>query len=340
MFELLDLDSPLDESQLIPIVQLEEGQIDPRYLRTSYSSSLDFHACPRKFQLLKLQAERKEDLRAQITFAYGHAIGEGIQNYLIHRDLNKAIMAAFLAWEVDYDAVDEKRNKSMPKAVAALMEFEGLCKLGMLDDYEVAYFKGKPAAELSFRIKFEYTTYRGFVDLVLRNKFTGEYLILELKTSSANYINHLQYKNSAQALGYSVILDKIAPGTSSYSVLYLVELTKLGRFEPFEFPKTAHQRALWIKDRLWDEQVLVGMVQTFGNYGIWPTHGESCTQFGSVCPFMDMCHLTTEHQMTPLRENHLTEDTEYDFEFTVSELLEQSESACSGEPQESAFEHL
>ena len=339
MFDLLDLDAPLDESQLIPVVELQEGQIDPRYLRLSYSSSLDFHACPRYFQLSKLQAERVVDPRASITFSYGHAMGEGIQNYLIHRDLKKAIFAAFMAWEVDYDAVDEKRAKSMAGAIAGLMEFEGLCNLGLLEDYEVAYFNGKPASELSFTIQFEHTTYRGYVDLVLRNIRTGEYLILELKTSSANYINHLQYKNSAQALGYSVILDKIAPGITSYSVLYLVQLTKLGRFETFEFPKN-HQRALWIKDRLWDEQVLIGMIQTFGNYGIWPMNGESCTRFGSTCQFMDSCHIKTEHQMAKLRENQLTEDKEYDFQFTVSELLENSQSGNSDSPDEFPFEPL
>lgn len=323
MFDYLD--SPLteeDNPHLIPVVHLEEGQIDPRFLRVSYSSNLDFHACPRYYQLNKLEAPRIQSYQDNVTFAYGHAVGEGIQQYLITRDINKAIWAAFLFWDTDYADADEKRAKSFPEAVAALLMLHELCEDGLLEDYEVAYFNEKPAAELSFRIKFIHTTYRGYVDLVLRHRITGELLILELKTSSATWVNHYAYKNSAQAIGYSVILDKIAPGTTSYSVLYLVQLTKLGKFEVFEFPKTLHQRALWIKDRLWDEQVLVGMAQSYGNYGIWPTHGESCTRFGKTCQYMDSCHLSTENQMAPLRENQLEEDTVYDFEFTVEELLE------------------
>lgn len=322
MFETFDLDSPLDESLTIPVVQLEEGQPDPRFLRVSYSSNLDLHACPRYYQLSRLEAAKHQDFSSNVTFAYGHAVGEGIQEFLIHRDLNKAIWTMFIHWEVGLFDENEAQRKSFFHAVAALMEFAGLCDTGLLEEYEVVWFNGKPAAELSFRITFPQSTYRGYIDLVLRHKITGELLILELKTSSANYVNHYAYKNSAQAIGYSVILDKIAPGTTSYSVLYLVQLTKLERFETFEFPKTYHQRALWIKDRIWDENIIIGLIKFYGNYGIWPTHGESCTRFGRACQYMDTCHLQTEHLMSPLRENQLVEDKEYDFEFDVAELLE------------------
>lgn len=325
MFDALMLDQPLSPEMLIPVVELEAGQVDPRYLRTSYSSSLDLHACPRFYQLSRLKAPRQEDASSNITFSYGHAVGEGIQEFLIHRNLDKAIWTMFLHWDVELFDENEKQKKSFFRAVAALMQFASLCNEGLLSDYEVVEFNGKPAAELSFRIHFPHTTYRGYIDLVLRHILTGELLILELKTSSANYINHYQYKNSAQAIGYSVILDKIAPGTTAYSVLYLVQLTKLERFEVFEFPKTYHQRALWVKDRLWDEQIILGLAEYYGNYGIWPMHGESCTRFGRTCDFMDMCHLQTENVMAPLRENQLTESTTYDFEFTVQELLEASE---------------
>lgn len=322
MFEAFELDAPLDLGESIPVVQLEEGQIDPRFTRVSYSSTLDLHACPRFFQLHRLEAPRQEDESSNVTFAYGHAVGEGIQEYLIHKDLKKTLWTMFHHWEVDLLDENEKQQKSFFHAVAALMQFDGLVQEGLLSDYEVVWFNGKPAAELSFRITFPGGTYRGYIDLVLRHVISGELLILELKTSSANYINHYQYKNSAQAIGYSVILDKIAPGTTAYSVLYLVQLTKLSRYEVFEFPKTYHQRALWLKDRLWDIGIIQNLAKFYGNYGIWPTHGESCTRFGRTCQYMDMCHLQTESMMAPLRENQLTEDTKYDFEFTLEELLE------------------
>jgi hypothetical protein len=329
MFDFLS--APLGEEITCPspLVELPEGAIDPRFTRSSYSSNLSLHACPRFYQLEKLQTARVYDQSSNVTFSYGHAVGEGVQQYLIHRDLNKAILAAFMFWDVDYLDENAAQKKSFPAVVAALMQLDNLCMFGFdnctvdLNDYEVAVFNGKPAAELSFRIHFPHTTYRGFVDLVLKNKFTNE-----LKTSSATWVNHYNYKNSAQAIGYSVILDKLAPGTAAYSVLYLVQMTKLEKYEVFDFPKTYHQRALWLKDRLWDEQIIVGLANQYGNYNIWPTHGESCTRFGRTCQFMDVCHLQTEGIMTPLREEHMQEldrDTKelkvYDFEFTLEELL-------------------
>lgn len=330
MFESFSLDAPINPENLIPVVQLEDGQVDPRLVRTSYSGILSLHACPRLYQLEKLQAQKITDYDSNVTFAYGHVVGEGIQQYLISRNLDTAIWAMFLMWHADFLDENEKQKKSFASATAAIMMFAELCTDGLLDEYEVAYFNGKPAAELSFKIIFPNTEYRGYVDLVLRHKITGEYLILELKTTSAKYVRHSSYKNSAQALGYSVVLDKIAPGTTSYGVLYLVQLTLMDRFEPMEFPKTYHQRAMWIRDMLWEDKKITELIEDYGQYGIWPMHGESCNRFNRDCSFMDMCQGETTFLTAPLRENQLVEmrlegetwvPLEYDFTFTVEELL-------------------
>lgn len=325
------LDQPAPSALLIPVVNLEPGQIDPRFTRLSYSGLQTAHACPRKFQLDKLQAEKAEqDISTSVTFAYGHAIGEGVQQYLIGRQLfdeqtafDTAIWKMFLAWDCDLLAENDKQKKSFLRAVATMLQFRGLVEDGLIgEEWEVAEFNGKPAAELSFRIDLgDGFTFRGYVDLVLRNKVTGEFLILELKTSSANYVNHLTYKNSAQAIGYSVVLDTIAPGTSSYTVQYLVYMTKLERFEVFDFPKTFRQRVQWLQDLLWDKKSIVDMVGFYGNEGIWQVRGESCMDFGKPCDYMGMCGMDTERLASPLLESQLVEEKEYQFEFTIQELL-------------------
>lgn len=324
------LDEPAPTHVLIPTVELPAGVADPRLLRTSYSSLLDLHACPRYYQLKKLQADKAEqDVSTTVTFAYGHAMGEGIQQYLVaktekHPDpLGFALWKAFLGWDADLLEENEKQKKSFFRAVASIIQFHQLIKQGFIvDEYEVAYFEGKPAAELSFRINLgDGVTYRGYVDLVLRNIHTGELLILELKTSSANYVNHWTYKNSAQAIGYSVILDKIAPNTTHYSVQYMVYMTKLERYEAFDFPKTFTQRVQWIQDMLWDKKQLLDLVGFYGNLGNWTVRGESCVRFNRVCEYMDVCQLDTASLTVPLNESMMTEDKEYDFEFTLEELL-------------------
>lgn len=325
------LDQPAPTALMIPVVQLDAGMVDPRLARLSYSGLLDLHACPRKFQLNKQQAERPEqDLSTSVTFAYGHAMGEGIQQFLIGRStmdseaaFRNAIWKMFLAWDCDLLAENDKQKKSFLRAVAAISQFKSMSDDGLIgEEWEVAYFNGKPAAELSFRIDLgDGFYYRGYVDLVLRNKDSGEYLILELKTSSANYVNHYSYKNSAQAIGYSVVLDTIAPGVSSYGVQYLVYMTKLERFEAFDFPKTFRQRVQWLQDLVWDKKQIVDMVGFYGNDGIWQVRGESCCDFGRNCDYMDICGLDSKSLTSPLLETQLVEDKEYEFNFTLQELL-------------------
>lgn len=321
-----------------PLVILREGQHDPRLIRTSYSGNLSMHTCPRKHQLKCLGVQRTSDEMSEITFAFGHVVGQGIQDIITGKDWEDVVFDMFVGWHAPFEAINEKQKKSITEAVHCLQQFEALYSAGFLDEYEVAFFDGKPASELSFEIQFPYTKYRGFVDLVLRHKLTGELLVLELKTTSMNYIKPSAYKNSAQAIGYSVVLDKIEPGCTSYGVMYLVYMTKQCRFETFEFPKTFHQRALWLRDRIIDEEFIVKLIETEGNYGIWPMYGESCNSFGRDCEFMDICHLDTKHIMEPLREKHFLDrsyDTgqivKYQFELTLQELLETQEKISEGE---------
>lgn len=333
------LNAPIFAGRIpVKLVELEAGEIDPRYLRTSYSSNLLQHACPRKFQLKCLGAQREPDELSNITFAFGHIVGDGLQNILLGKPWEEVVFKAYLGWHADLFAANEKQSKDFFKALYCLQQFNSLVEGGFLDEYEVAFFEGKPAAELSFRIHFPNSTFRGFVDLVLRHKITGELVVLELKTTSANYIRASSYKNSAQAIGYSVVLDKIEPDNTSYGVIYLCYLTKGQKFEIFEFPKTYHQRSLWIRDRLNDESEIVKLAQEEGNYGIWPMHGESCYSFGRDCEYMDSCHLSTENQMVSLNEEHYKdinrdtkEEATYQFEIQLSELLEAQERLSEGE---------
>ena len=322
------LNSPTEVVDTSPIVQWTDNRgADPRLVRLSYSSSLLFHGCPRKYQLQKLQAtkseEQEEDWKTSLTFQYGHTVGEAIQLSLIGElTREQLIFKLFAEWKCDLFDENHKQKKSFFHAISALHKFWAMQDDGLLQDYEVAYYEGKPAAELSFKIKFPNgETYRGFVDLVLRNIYTGEYCILELKTNSGRVINHYQYKNSAQAIGYSVVLDRIAPGLTNYTVEYLVYMTFLERWEQFSFPKTYKQRALWLRDRIWETHQIKELVELEGSYGIWPMHGEHCVTYNRNCDFMGMCHMDTGSLIAPLRERDLVESTEYQFVFDVEELL-------------------
>jgi hypothetical protein len=178
-------------------------EMDIRIRKLSYSSLLTLHSCPRKFQLYRLnsKANDNEDAAQSVTFAFGHVVGLGIQEYMTHHSIDQTYWKCFLEWDVDLLAENTKQQKSFWFAMVAVERFISMCNAGYMRDWALCTYNGKPATELSFKIQFEDDIiYVGFVDAVLQHNITGEVMVLECKTTSANAIASAAYKNSAQAI--------------------------------------------------------------------------------------------------------------------------------------------
>ena len=308
--------------------------MDSRIKQLSYSSLLTLHKCPRKFQLYKLNAkiEQPEDAPQSLTFQYGHTVGKGIQDVLENKSLEQCLWEAFIEWEVELDAVNPKQNKSFWGALAAITQFHSMHSNGYLEGYELVQYQGKPACELSFVIHLpDGFKYRGFVDAVLEHKISGKVLVLEAKTTSATSVNPAQYKNSAQAIGYSIVLDALFPTLSSYEVLYLVYQTKSESFVQLPFEKSYYSRALWIRELLLD----IECIKMYDEASIYPMHGESCYEFFRECEYLQTCTLSTERLTTPLSDEDAQklEDQlkEFQIHVTLDQLI-QSQLAKEGAP--------
>lgn len=297
-----------------------EGKIDYRIRQLSYSSLLTLHSCPRKFQLYRLRTTHRteESEKSTITFAFGHIVGEAIQLALEGRSDEEIIFKMFLGWHADLFAKDEKADKSLWSAIHALNKFQGLRTQGFLQEYDLVYYEGKPACELSFSINFpDGFRLRGFVDAVLQHKVSGEIIVLECKTTGSTTIDPATYKNSAQAIGYSVVLDHIFPALSSYKVLYLVYQTKQKEYTAIPFTKTFLQRALWIRELLLD----IDVIKLYESAEVYPMRGESCYSFFRPCEYFNTCQLSTDYltkQCTPEEEDK----TEYQISISLQALLE------------------
>ncbi len=300
--------------------------MDERIKLLSYSSLLTLHSCPRKFQLYRLSCEKDEgspeaESSQNVTFAFGHVVGDGIQQLMAGKSIESVIWSTFLGWHADLEDRNIKQNKSIYLAIAALQKFQSLREHGLLDDYELLYHGPNndiPAVELSFCIAFpDGFKMRGSVDAVLKHKETGEVMVLECKTSSATNINPATYKNSAQGIGYSVVLDVICPEISSYKVLYLVYLTKEMNFEQFSFPKSYLQRALWIQELLLD----IETIKLYENSGVYPMRGESCLDFFRECEYLNVCTLKTQYLVKKLAPDTVLDSKVYDVNLTLMDLL-------------------
>lgn len=297
-----------------------EGTIDYRIRQLSYSSLLTLHSCPRKFQLDRLRTTHKEEQsrKQTVTFAFGHVIGEAIQSALEGRTEKEILFRAFVGWHAKLEDRDEKNDKSIYSAVMAIQRFLDLRAQGFLKEYELVYYNDRPACELSFAINLPNGfRIRGYVDAVLRHRTTGKIIVLECKTTGAVTLQPASYANSAQAIGYSIVLDHLFPELSDYQVLYLIYQTKGKDYTPIPFNKTYAQRAQWIRELLLD----VETIEMYENAGVYPMRGESCFSYGSECTYMQTCTLSTRFLTKPCTEKE-EDKVEYQVNISLIDLLE------------------
>jgi hypothetical protein len=317
------LDAPFEETSAPKKVVAFTG-IDPRIKLLSYSSLLTLHSCPRKFELYRKKAIENEmdataGINQNLTFAFGHVVGEGIQDVFDGLEENEIIWRMFLGFYANLADNNPKQNKSFYLAVIAIQRLISLRANGFLDEYELLEYNGRSAKELSFRIELPDGFYfRGSVDAVLRHKVTGKILVLECKTSSSTNLNPTTFKNSSQAVGYSVVLDTVAPDIVNYEVLYLVYLTKDMTYETLRFPKTYLQRATWIQELLLD----VETIKLYDSVGVYPMRGESCSAWFRDCEYLNQCTLSTDLITTPPVEDAVLDDKVYDIEVSLGDLIE------------------
>lgn len=320
-----------------------------RYINiTSHSTLGTLHRCGRKYGISKIptpvSAQDAQgagffdaDALGNVHFAFGHSVGAGIQTYLVTGNLRKSLLAGFLAWNIDYAATEEKKGKSIVHASLAIEKFAYWWDHSTYSqDWEVATFNGKPATELTAYIDLENGYYHVLhVDVVLRHKHTGEYMVLELKTTGFTNIDEAAYGNSDQALGYSVVVDSIADSvdlTSSFNVLYVVYATTQREFHPMVFKKSRADRAGWLQSILLDHARL----QSFRDVGFFPKDGESCFYYGRRCQHFGTCDASPailgggpgalgKKLSEVVIDFHKKEETQWpehpDFVFTLTDLV-------------------
>ena len=300
----------------------------------SYSNLQTFESCPRRFELTKLTASLEPQHReTNADFVYGHAVAAGVQHYLAFHDRDEALKHLVFAWNSDLLLTNARINyagksvggdKSIWKAITALEIFISIAP-SLLADWTVAYLQGRPAIELSFRIDLENGYfYYGHVDLILQNTTTNELMVLELKTSGGTSIDESSYKNSPQALGYTLVLDSIAQNlqlSASFYVLYLIYKSKTREFVPLTFTKTFLDRANWIRTLL----IQCNEIDSYRRMNFFPKRHQGCNAYFRRCPHFDTCTMSNkaQSQFSSLEEiNYPSEEILPEFNYTISQLID------------------
>lgn len=280
--------------------------------RLSHSTISILDQCERKYQIMRLLDDEPDKIPSCHT-SYGTAYGAAIQDYLVHQDEKKALMTAFLS----YSPLLEDNKKSLVKCLNAVeASFRTMDEL--LIDWEVAVFNNVPAIELSFKIEInDIYYYVGYVDMVLKHRYTNIHRIVDTKTTGLE-LEDLSplYKNSAQLLGYSIILDAITTeAQSEYDISYFVNQTGRGfspKIQMLIFHKTLRDRLEWFLSLSMDVQRLALMQEQ----QFYPKRGDSCLTFNRACQFFNTCSLS----MGATRK-YKEDETDYQFNFNLDDLI-------------------
>ena len=304
--------------------------VHPNLKKLSESSRRLFHSCPRRYQLYRLfQGIRQDDGDEHLSF--GSAVGAGSQSLLVDSDdMDAAIWDTFLAYSGDItDEYANRIKKTFWHAVIAVQKFYEF-RHSALQDWEVLRYgpDNKPAIELGYTIDCgDGFVDRGLLDALLINKRNNHLMVYEGKTTTYNKIDEAAYKNSGQALGYSIIVDGIAKqlgiplDVDNYDVFYGVFKSSGQEWEAFRFPKNNTQRAMWIKQLFRDIQHLAEYAQD----DYFPRYGESCYAFFRPCPYVDICNMSDKALGIANLDKIAVVDDEpekYPFKFTLDELIQ------------------
>lgn len=311
----------------------EEGEsifIHPNLKQLSHSSDSTLHGCPRKFELYKLSVKAGDSQEGSIDTNFGHAVGDGIQEYMKYKSKNLAYLTAFRAWKMDPFAEDERsKKKTLWFALLAIDKFIVQWDNEALNHYELVWIDGIPAVELGFKIIFDDGfVYRGKLDALLLEKYSKTFYVYEGKTTGWAQNLEVNYKNSGQHTGYSIVVDRVAQllniqdTSSSYTVLTNVYKTKQYEWELLEFQRSYASRALWIRGIMLD----IKHVIEYASEQYFPARGEYCNAYGRVCQFFDVCHMGNKTLLAGKRVSQIAvkvdKPEEYQFSFTIDELIE------------------
>lgn len=275
----------------------------------SYSAINTLHFCPRAFELSRMGSHTiggaLTTRRDTVHTGYGSAFGAGLQALLCGKSISYAIVQAIANYRFDkiYPIDAALAEKSLFHCIEALKKFNEKELAEITADWEpLTLPDGRPASEVGFAIRLPNGYYyRGFVDFILQNRKTKKLLTTEIKTSGANVIYESSYRMSLQGTVYAIIAEYIAHMMgieADISCVYIIQATRLKRFDTFSFPKTPDTRIAFLRDTL-SEVSIIGHYRERG--GAFPKHGNCHGAFNSTCEFYGMCEIDYEYSANPTK---------------------------------------
>lgn len=305
----------------------------PTKVRLATNSHLTLLRCEREFQLIEL-LQGNEFIQEQDnpTLIFGRAWGEGITEYIATGSLDAAV---YHAWRFYYPIMEETDRGWQEEFCYNGLKAAKQKLDSIREDWEIADFNGRPAREVGFRVNIGTRFYyESSMDAVLRHKQQGHLALLENK-HTMTWVDDVtpMYKNAAQGISYSIVLDEMAKqALGIYHLHYLVaQFTKAEglhkpRIQHFKWKKTLLERLNWFVSLGLDVDRLEKMM----DMNIFPMRGNSCRRYNRTCPFFGSCHLRstdvpkTDEYVQKHKNAHVKEvEASVQFVFDLDTIVQQ-----------------
>lgn len=293
----------------------------PLTLNLSYSSLETLHTCPRKYELDKLVTGAPDTDPTNVDLVCGTSFGLGIAKYFETGNLEESIWAAYLGWTFPSgftaqtcSIIESNKKKTFHHVIAHLEKYSMLRHFENMG-YEIHTLpSGRPAVEVGFRIALPGGKYyRGYIDVILYHPASGDYAVVEVKTSGFKDASRTLFQNSFQGMSYAFILDYITGRSNPIQYNFVAEFPDLGQ-QVMDFYRSPNDKISWIPSLAFD----IKDIERYAAAGHFPMRGGSCFSFYRDCKFLGVCNLPRPAEY---KQHKLEADSMYDYNFTLEELL-------------------
>ena len=281
-------------------------------LEISHSGLNTFNSCPKKWAFRKAILNFNEERTSSTAADVGTAMHEGVQHYMVHKDVDLALEAMAKAHPIELQDNAKANQYSLEASTITLL---ALIQSRQLDEYELAYFivdgERKPAVEIGFLviIELEHVVLhlRGFIDLVLLSMASDRMMAVDIKTTTPQGAAFFRekYMYDYQCTSYGIPLQGLlgVDGDFDTAIFGIIQSDREPRF-PFEPFRRTQQDVddyyYWLFDA-------AERMQRFWLAQRFPRGPNSCVAYSKPCHYMNVCTLQTvpemQNYMNPARKS-------------------------------------
>lgn len=298
-------------------VTVDSAEAIEDYLVTSHSIDGTFDSCARRFEFLHMW--RRAPTREATGYAaeVGTAIHEATQEWARKdsRDAGAIMLLRWWPYLMERYRVLESKPIGERTLGNALLLYDRIISHDWWMDWEIVQIEGfGNAIEVPFLIvhkslgpimmpdgRWAYIATQGKMDFILRHRRTGQYKVVDLKTTEKSVPAHnAAFRFSGQGGLYAMVLDHALGLDWLYgglSVTYMVAHFGSAEVEmsvtPFDYELDTEE----VQDMIDIKMSRVHEMHAMATTKHWPRRSHGCEFFGTPCGFLDICASRNEKQI-------------------------------------------